>query len=361
MDNSKKLKDLRLKIDGFDDTILELLNKRASLAIEVGKIKAKEERNFYAPEREKEIYQRLTQNNPGPFPKHALKNVFREIISASLSLEKTIKVAYLGPKATFTHQACMQHFGRSAEFVPEKDIADVFDDVERGKSDYGVVPIENTTEGVVSHTIDMFMTSDIKICAEITMEVSLSLLNKTGKIEDVKKIYSHPHAIAECKEWLKAHLPDTPFFDTLSTAMAAQTAGEDSTSAAIASEFAAVLYDLQIVEEKIEDHINNFTRFLVIGKKYPEKGSNDKTSVMFAVKDTPGSLYNMLKPFAGRGINLTKIESRPQKGKAWEYIFFVDIDGHISDDNISEALKELETMCSFMRILGSYPKGEKAN
>lgn len=357
MDDLKKIKELRAKIDSIDDKILELLNQRARFVIEIGKTKLQGKRDFYAPEREKEIYRRLTQNNQGPFPNQALKNVFREIMSASLSLEKPLKVAYLGPKATFTHQACMQYFGLSAEFVPKKDIADVFDDVNRAKVDFGVVPIENTTEGVVSHTIDMFVTSDIKICGEITIEVALSLLNKTGKLGDVKKIYSHPHAIAECKEWLKEHVPDVPVFDVSSTAMAAQTVSEDPSSAAIASEFAATLYDLQVIEKKIEDHANNFTRFLVIGNKSPEKSGGDKTSVMFAIKDTPGALYKMLKPFAERGINLTKIESRPQKGKAWEYIFFADMDGHISNKKVADALKELETQCSFMKILGSYPKG----
>ncbi|MBI5328436.1 MAG: prephenate dehydratase [Deltaproteobacteria bacterium] len=353
----KKIKNIRSKIDNIDDKLLELLNKRASLVIEVGKVKLEGKRDFYVPAREKEIYQRLIRNNTGPFPNQALRNVFREIMSASLSLEKPLHVAYLGPKATFTHQACMHFFGLSAEFIPEKDIADIFDDVERGKVDFGVVPIENTTEGVVSHTIDMFVTSDIKICGEITMEVSLSLLNRTGKIHDVKKIYSHPHAIAECKEWLRGRFPDVPLFDVSSTAMAAQTSSEDLSSAAIASEFAATLYDLQVVERKIEDHSNNFTRFLVIGKKNPDKSGDDKTSVMFAVKDMPGALYEILKPFAERGINLTKIESRPQKGKAWEYIFFVDMDGHVSDSKVSKSIKELETKCSFMKIMGSYPKG----
>ena len=357
MRNAQKLKKLRSEIDRIDDKILELLNKRASLVIEIGRIKLEGKRDFYAPEREKEIYQRLTQNNQGPFPNQALKNIFREIMSASLSLEKPLKVAFFGPKATFTHQACMQYFGLSAEFVPEKDIADVFNDVEKDKADFGVVPIENTTEGVVNHTIDMLVTSDIKICAEIILEVSISLLNKTGKIVDVKKICSHPHAIAQCRQWLKKHLPDIPVFDVSSTAIAAQTAIEDPSTAAIASEFAATHYDLQVVERKIEDHANNFTRFLVIGKKSPDKSGDDKTSVMFAVKDEPGALYKMLKPFAERGINLTKIESRPQKGKAWEYIFFVDMDGHISDSKVSKAIKELEAKCSFMKILGSYPKG----
>lgn len=357
MDDLKKITELRAKIDVIDDKILDLLNKRARLVIEVGKEKVEGKRDFYAPEREKEIYKRLTGKNPGPFPNQALKNVFREIMSASLSLERPLKASYFGPKATFTHQACMEYFGLSAEFVPEKDIADVFEDVERGKTDFGVVPIENTIEGVVSHTIDMFVTSDIKICGEIIMEVSLSLLNKTGRIEDVKKICSYPHAIAECREWLREHVPDIPVFDVSSTAMAAQTASEDPSAAAIASEFAAAIYDLQVVERKIEDHTNNFTRFLVIGKKSPERSGDDKTSIMFAVKDVPGALYRILKPFAEKGINLTKIESRPQKGKAWEYIFFADMDGHVSDSKVSDALKELEAQCSFMKILGSYPKG----
>lgn len=357
MNNSEKIKELRAKIDAIDDQILDLLNKRSAFVIDVGKNKREGKREFFAPQREKEIYERMIGNNPGPFPNQALKNVYREIMSGSLSLEKPLKAAYLGPKATFTHQACINYFGLSAELVPEKDIADVFNDVERGKADFGVVPIENTTEGIVSHTADMFVSSDIKICAEIMMEISLAILNKTGKTEDIKNVYSHPNPIAQCREWLKGHLPDAHVFDVASTAAAAQIAAEDAANAAIASEVAASLYDLQIVERKIEDHTKNFTRFLVIGKKSPERTGSDKTSVMFAVKDAPGALYKVLKPFAERGINLTKIESRPQKGKAWEYIFFVDIDGHASDSVVAEALKELEAQCSFMKILGSYPKG----
>lgn len=357
--NSKKLKSLRQKIDKIDDSMLELLNQRAKLVIEIGKVKKDSNHAIYAPEREREIYDRLLNNNSGPFPNHAVKNVFREIMSTSLSLEKPLKIAFLGPKATFTHIACMQLFGMDADFMPQKDIADVFGEVERDKADYGVVPIENTTEGVVSHTLDMFVTSDLKISAEIMLEISLAILNKTGNIKDVKKVYSHPHAIAECKEWLKEHLPNAAVFDVSSTAMAAQTVMDNPDAAAIASEYAANLYELKIVERKIEDHLNNFTRFLVIGKKSPKKTGNDKTSVLFSVKDSPGILFKMLKPFAERGINLTKIESRPQKKKAWEYVFFIDMDGHISDKKVADALKEMERLCSFIKILGSYPKGEK--
>ncbi|OGP30333.1 MAG: chorismate mutase [Deltaproteobacteria bacterium GWC2_42_11] len=358
-DNSKKLKELRQEIDRIDDSILELLNNRAKLAIEIGSIKKEGNHAIYVPEREREIYQRLLNNNPGPFPNNAVKNVFREIMSTSISLEKTFKIAFLGPKATFTHMACLQHFGMSAELIPAKEIADVFDEVERDRVDYGVVPIENTTEGAVSHTLDMFVSSNLKISAEIMLEISLALLNRTGSISDVKKVYSHPHAIAECREWLKNNLPNAALIETSSTAVAAQTVVDDHDAAAIASEKSAELYDLKIVERKIEDHLNNFTRFLVIGKTSPKKTGNDKTSILFSVKDSPGILFRMLKPFAERGINLTKIESRPQKKKAWEYIFFLDVDGHISDKKVSDALKEMEGFCSFMKILGSYPKGEK--
>lgn len=352
----EEIKRLRAEIDRIDDTILELLNKRARLVIDIGRLKAENKREFYAPEREREIYERLINKNKGPFPNSALRSILREIMSASLSLEEPLKVAYLGPKATFTHLACMQHFGLSANFIPKKDITDVFTDVERDKAEYGVVPIENSTEGVITHTLDMFLDSELKISAEILLEISLALLSKTGRLEGINKIYSHPHAIAQCKGWLAKNLPDCPVFDTASTASAAQMVLDDPNAAAIASEVAANLYDLQIVERRIEDNPNNFTRFLVIGKRGHEKTGDDKTSIMFSIKDEPGALYRMLKPFAERGINLTKIESRPQKKRAWEYVFFLDIDGHVLDSQVMEAIKELEGMCVFLKILGSYPK-----
>jgi chorismate mutase/prephenate dehydratase len=355
--NNKKVA-LRREIDKIDKKILELLNKRASKVIEIGKAKAVSNSDFYVPERESAIYKRLLQLNKGPFPNHAIKPVFREIISASLSLEMPLKVAFLGPKATFTHLACIKQFGYSANFLPQKDISDVFDEVERGKADYGVVPIENSTEGVVSHTLDMFVDSNLKINGEVLLEISLALLSKTGNISDVKKIYSHAHAFAQCKDWLKENLADIPIYDVASTALAAQTAAEDASSAAVASELSASLYDLQVVESKIEDNINNFTRFLIIGTKQLSKTNNDKTSIMFSIKDASGALFKMLKPFADRGLSLTKIESRPQKKRAWEYVFFLDLDGHVSDAKVEEALKELESLCLFLKILGSYPKSK---
>ena len=350
---------LRDGIDSIDLKILELLNKRAALVIEVGKVKSREHKEFYVPDREREVLKRLTDSNQGPFPNQALKNVFREIMSASLSLEKPLRIAFLGPAATFTHQACMQHFGLSGEFIPKKDIADVFDDVEKGRADFGVVPIENSTEGVVSHTLDKFVNSNLKICAEVMLEISHALLNKSGKASDIAKVCSHPHALAQCKNWVKNNLPNALVFDVSSTAMAAQMASEDPSTAAIASIAAATLYGLQVIENNIEDNSNNYTRFLVICKSEAKRTGHDKTSVVFAIKDAPGALYSMLKPFAERGINLTKIESRPIKTKAWEYLFFVDLDGHITETPVKEALDELEKSCSFLKVLGSYAKSQQ--
>ena len=354
----RSLDTLRNEIDSIDTEILELLNKRARFVLEIGETKKKEQMEFYVPEREQAVLRRLVERNAGPFPDKALKNVFREIMSASLSLEKPLKAAFLGPVATFTHQACMQHFGGSGEFVPKKDIADVFDDVEKGRADFGVVPIENSTEGVVSHTLDLFVSSNLKICAEVMLKISLALMNKTGRIEDIVKVCSHPNPLAQSRLWVKNNLPNALVFDVSSTAQAAQMASEDPSIAAIASVAAASLYDLRVIEKNIEDNANNFTRFLVIGKGESKPTGSDKTSLMFAVKDSPGALYKMLKPFAEKNINLTKIESRPLKTKAWEYVFFVDLDGHTSDGKVMGAIKELEGNCSFLKILGSYPKSQ---
>jgi chorismate mutase/prephenate dehydratase len=354
----KPLSQWRKEIDTIDDKILDLLNKRACLALEVGESKVKSRSNIYAPDRERKIYTRLNKQNQGPLPKQAIRNVFGEIISASRSLEQTLKVAFLGPVATFTHQACMQHFGLSAEFVPKSDISDVFGDVERGKADFGVVPIENSSEGVVSHTLDMFVSSDLKIYAEISLEVSLALLNKSGKLSDIEKVSSHPNPIAQSRDWVKDHLPGVEVYKVSSTAKAASDAASDPTSAAIASVAAANIYDLRVVEGKIEDNLNNFTRFLVIGKVAAKKSGADKTSVMFAIKDTAGALFQILQPFAKRDINLTKVESRPVKEKAWEYVFFLDMEGHISEVKVKKSIEELSESCSFVKVLGSYPKSQ---
>ncbi|MFQ5354387.1 MAG: prephenate dehydratase, partial [Thermodesulfobacteriota bacterium] len=301
-------------------------------------------------------YRRLMEQNRGPFPNSALKTVYREIMSASLSLEKPLRVVFLGPVATFTHQACIQRFGLSVEYLPQKEIADVFESVEKGRADFGVVPIENTAEGVVTHTLDMFVSSTLTISAEIMLEVSLALLNKTGKISDVRSVSSHPHALAQCRNWLKEHMSGATFRDTSSTAMAAKIASEDESTAAVASLAAAELYNLRVLENHIEDTPNNLTRFLVVGRRDVKETGDDKTSIVFAIKDSPGALYNMLEPFARRDINLTKIESRPIKTRAWQYLFFIDLDGHINEDRVRDAVEELRKSCSFMKILGSYPR-----
>ncbi len=351
-----KLNGLRQQIDAIDDQILDLLNARAKVVIEVGETKAGEKREFYVPSREQAIYQRLCEGNPGPFPSEAIRRVYREIISACLSLEEPMKVAFLGPQATFTHVAAMQQFGLSARLVPLKSISAVFEEVARGRAPYGVVPVENSNEGVVSHTLDMFMESELKVSSEILLEISHDLLSRSGRLEDVRKVISHPQALGQCRKWLEENLPDIPLVDVASTALAAQMAAEDETAAAIASEMAASFYGLKVVKEKIADNPNNFTRFLVIGRNTPECSGRDKTSIMFSVKDEPGILYRMLEPFSKRQINLSKIESRPLKSKAWEYIFFLDLEGHVAETNIRAAIDELRTHCQFLKVLGSYPK-----
>lgn len=352
----ERLKELRAEIDAIDDRILELLNRRAKAVIEVGRIKADRNLRYYVPEREAEILRRLLDANRGPFPQDALKAVYREIISASHSLEKPLSVAFLGPKATFTHLACLKHFGESADYVPQINVSAVFDAVERGLADFGVVPIENSSEGVVSNTLDMFVDHTLLICGEILVEVSHDLLSVTGDIGHVRKIYSHPHAIAQCREWLDRNLRGVPVFDVESTARAAELAAGDPSAAAVAGEAAAKIYGLAAVRRRIQDNPNNHTRFIIIGRIAPERTGNDKTSILFAARDEVGALYLMLEPFARNKVNLTKIESRPIKKKAWEYLFFLDMAGHVSDAQVKAALDELRMRAQYLKILGSYPR-----
>ena len=354
------LSKLREQIDNIDNKILDLLNQRAQVVLEVGKAKQGDNSAFYVPSREKAIYDRLTAVNPGPFPDDAVCKVFREIISASLNMELPMQVAFLGPQSTFTHQAAMQQFGLSAQLVPMKSIPAVFEEVERGRAHYGVVPVENSTEGVVNHTLDMFVGSDLKVIAEIMLEISHNLLSKSGDTKNISKIVSHPQALVQCRRWLDTNMSEIPLMDVSSTGAAAQLAAEDESVAAIASHAASIQFGLQVVKARIEDNPNNFTRFLVIGKNSPDQSGEDKTSVMFSVKDEPGILYRMLEPFSKRNINLAKIESRPMKQKAWEYIFFLDLIGHVADGGISEAVEELREHCNFLKVLGSYPLARNA-
>ncbi|MBI5098636.1 MAG: prephenate dehydratase [Nitrospirae bacterium] len=352
------LNELRKKIDAFDLRILELLNKRAAIAIEIGKAKQDKNLSIHSPEREKEILRRLTEINPGPFPNNVLKLIYEEILSASLSLQQPLKVAYLGPSATFTHLASSRKFGSSAEYISESTIKGVFEAVTRDKAQYGVVPIENSTEGVVNSTLDMFIDSDLKIAFEIMLEIRHNLLSKTGNRDDVRKIYSHPQARAQCREWLEKNFPGIPVIEEMSTAAAAKRVSKDPNAAAVASELAASVYNLQFIEKGIEDYKNNFTRFLVIAKESPPKTGKDKTSVMLTIKDKPGALFLILRAFAKHKLNLTKIESRPSRRKAWEYIFFVDMEGHIEDKGVKKAINDVKKECLYLKVLGSYPSAE---
>lgn len=354
---SKDLSDYRKEIDQIDDEILRLLNERSKSVIEIGKLKKEKDAaaNLHTPGREAAIVERLSKQNTGPFPTGAIQSVYREIMSASLSLEGPQKVAYLGPRATFTHMACMQKFGSSAQYVPVHSIREVFSEVERGRANFGVVPIENTTEGVVNHTLDMFIDSNLLIYGEILQEVSHHLLSKSGALEDVKKVYSHPHAIAQCRNWLETNLPHVSVAEVASTARAAELCMEELSSAAIASELAGQLYGLKVIKARIEDNLNNVTRFLVLSQKPPERTGKDKTSLMLSVKDKVGALYDLLRPFASHGLNMTKIESRPSRRKAWEYIFFVDVEGHIEEERVKRAVEEITPRCLFLKVLGSYP------
>jgi chorismate mutase/prephenate dehydratase len=355
--HDKDIPHFRKEIDRLDDQILRLLNERSKSVIEIGRLKKQSdnEANLHTPRREAEIVDRLMNRNTGPFPNEAIRSVYREIMSASLSLEGPQRVAYLGPRATFTHLACIQKFGNSAQYLPVNSIKDVFNEVERGRANFGVVPIENSTEGVVNHTLDMFIDSNLLIYGEVLQEVSHHLLSKTGRLEDIKKIYSHPHAIAQCRNWLESTLPHMPVSEVPSTARAAELCADDPSTAAIASELAGQLYGLKVLKARIEDNLNNFTRFLVLSQKPPERTGKDKTSIMLSVKDKVGALYDLLRPFASHGINLTKIESRPSRRKAWEYIFFVDVEGHVEEDRVKKALEEIKSRCLFLKILGSYP------
>lgn len=353
-----KLEQFRKEIDQIDAEILKLINKRASVVMEVGKVKKKTKSAYHVLDREQRIYQRLTRLNRGPFPNSAIRPVFKEIVSASLSLEHELRIAFLGPDATFCHIAAIQQFGQSAAFIQSRSLKDIFNMVERGASDYGVVPIENTTEGVVNPTLDMFIDSQLKICAEILLEVSHHLLSKKGRLESIKEIYSHSQAIAQCSSWLERNVPTIPVVEVFSTAKAAQAAAKNTRIAAIAGEFAAKFYDLKPVFSNIEDNPKNYTRFWVIGKKSTGSTGEDKTSIMLSVKDGVGSLHRTLKPFAKYRINLNKIESRPYRQRPWEYIFFIDLEGHTDDKNVTKALAEVKDTSQFLKVLGSYPKSE---
>jgi chorismate mutase / prephenate dehydratase len=357
LSRKESLDALRKKIDQVDEKIVSLLNERALLAQKIGHTKSLTNEDVYVPGREKQIIQRLSALSRGPLHEEAIRAIYREVLSASRSVEAPIKVAYFGPEATFTHLAAREKFGSSAIFLPLSSIADVFQEISRERADYGVVPIENSTEGVVTHTLDMLVESDVKICAEIFLEIHLYLLSRTGRFEDVRRIVSHPQALAQCRRWLASHCPEIQVETAASTAQAAQTALQDGGAAAIASVMAKDHYGLTVVAANVEDHANNTTRFLVIGDHEPGPSGEDKTSIVISVQDEVGILHRMLEPFARNRINLTKIESRPLKHKAWEYLFFLDFEGHIKEPRIKRAIAKVEKSSVFIKVLGSYPIG----
>ncbi len=346
----------RKMINAIDDQILDLLSRRGNLAKEVWALKKKHHLEPYVANREKAIHQRLERLNKGPLANESIRTIFQEIISACLSLERPLKIAYLGPEATFTHQAALQHFGQSPQFVEVPTIEGIFADVEKKRCDYGVVPVENSNEGSVDRTLDMFIETPLKICAEVSMVVSLYLLGTSDKIDDIQTIYSHPQALAQCSRWIANNLHEVPVHSVSSTAVAAKKAAREPHAAAIAGKVTASIYDLRIIKEKIEDYTQNFTRFWVVGYQSPAKSGHDKTSILFALKHEAGALYEAIHPFSKHKINMTKIESRPLKDHPWEYIFFADMEGHIADQAIQDGLKEIEKKTNYLKILGSYPR-----
>ena len=353
-----EISDLRKRIDEIDAELVKIINDRATCALGIGKTKTKGDKSIFAPEREKQVLASVLKNNRGPLSDTTVSAVFREIISACRALEKPITVGYLGPAGSYSHIASILKFGESSSFLPTNTIPDVFSAAEHNEANYGVVPVENSTEGIVSHTLDMFLLSDLRICAEIYAPISHNLLSAGDDISQIRRVYSIAQAIAQCRNWLAAHLPGVEILEVSSTAKAAVMCEGYPTSAAVASSLAAKEYGLNILAEGIEDNPHNKTRFLVVGYSKPEPSGRDKTSIVFSVPHKSGSLYHALKVFDYAKINLTMIESRPTKQMPWEYIFFIDFQGHERDDVIQAALAKLGGMTLFVRVLGSYPEAE---
>jgi len=351
------LEQLRKKIDLLDREIIKLLNSRARLTVDIGKIKIKSGQNIYAPERESLILKKLSTLSKGPLNRSALEAIYREIISAGISLEKMLTIAYMGPEASFSNLAALKKFGSQVKYLACKNISDVFLEVERGCADYGVVPVENSVEGAVSHTLDVLVESDLKICSQVILNVAHNLLSNCAR-DKIKRVYSNPQVFGQCRIWLQENLPNAELVDVFSTTRAAQIAAKKKNSAAIASLLASKVYGLKVFAANIEDSPHNITRFFVVGENDVARTGQDRTSVLFSIKDKVGALYDMLVPFKKYGINLTKIESRPSKKRAWEYYFFIDLSGHQKDAKVKKALIELEKKCAFIKILGSYPVGE---
>jgi len=349
------LDEWRSRINNLDNQILNLLTQRADVALHIGELKRQNGQPPYAPEREADVLRRVEAANTSALPAEAVRAIWREILSACRAVEQQTTVAYFGPAATFTHQAALAHFGASVEYVPRRTVADVFDDVERARSDWGVVPVENTTGGAVNATLDRLVDTDTLVCGEIRLDIAQQLLTRARDLSEIKKVLSHPQGLAQCQRWLTANLPHVVTEETTSTAAAVEAAAADPTVAAISSELSGRLYGVPVLRANIEDEIGNATRFLVIGRRAVAPSGRDKTSILFAMRNEPGSLYRILEPMARLGINLTKIESRPARRQPWEYVMFVDFDGHRDLAPAATALKEIEERALFVKVLGSYP------
>ena len=347
---------LREQIDRLDAQILTLLNRRASLAMRIGQVKSRDQAVVYAPSRERQVFAQLAALNKGPLSNEAIRAIYREVISASRALEEPPRIAYFGPEATYTHMAAREQFGSQAVFVPVATIPQVFAEVEHAQADYGVVPLENSSEGSVALTLDTFVDSPLSIIAEVALEIRHCLLSRATKLDQIKRVLAHPQALAQCRRWLAAHLPAVPAEEAASNARAAELAVAEVQVAAIAGTMAAENYKLNVLAAGIQDQAANFTRFAVLGRARPAgpPTTHDKTSLLLSVRDEVGALYHALKPFADHAINLLRIESRPLKGRPWEYLFFIDVAGHMHDTPIARALQEIQPLCSFVKVLGSY-------
>jgi len=350
------LNKLRKKINAIDEKLVPLLNERARVSGQIGEVKARDKKGIYSPAREKEILKRIEDFNKGPMSNEAFAAIYREIMSSSLALEKINNIAYLGTVGSFTYMAAHQQFGSLVEYVSCSSIAEVFQKVEHGECAYGVVPVENSIEGAVTHTVDLLVDSDLKVCAQRLLKVSHNLLSNSP-MKSIKKVYSNPQVFGQCRNWMLQNLNPSRVKEiwVASTTEAAERAVKETGAAALASLDAAKIYGLKVLNRNIQDVAHNTTRFLIISTQDVPPTGKDRTSIVFSVKDKVGALHRMLAPFYKNNINLTKIESRPSKKKAWDYYFFVDLEGHRSDKNVKKALDQLEVMCKYLKIVGSYP------
>ena len=351
-----EIEKLRAEIDALDDELLALVNRRAALARRIGDLK--EGAPAYRPERENEILRRMTNANPGPLAADRVSAVFREVISACRGMEEAIRVAYLGPEGTFSEQALRKQFGHAVEAMPETTVDEVFRRCESGAVEFSVVPVENSTEGVVGRSLDLLLVTPLKICAEIELRVQQNLLSCESGMRTVMRVYSHAQSLAQCNGWLSQHLPNAERVQVVSNAEAARRAGSEPGAAAIAAEAAAVFYGLRVLARSIEDNPNNTTRFLVLGNLEPAPSGNDRTSLVMSAENKPGAVHALLSPLAVNCVSMTRIESRPSRAMRsalWEYVFFIDLEGHQKDARVAAALVELRQKAPFLKVLGSYP------